>query len=148
MLNTDPAVKNAEVQFAGKKAAIYTSKSLFIIGAPALRGMAESGQLGFQDAATPIMEGLIDLHHDIMFFLVFIVIFVLYLLSAIIILFHATPLQTRSTSTVTHHTWLEIIWTIVPTIILIFIAFPSFALLYSMDDLHTPSLTLKVVGRQ
>jgi hypothetical protein len=96
--------KNAEIQFAGKKAAIYTPKNLFIVGAPALRGMADSGQLGFQDAATPIMEGLIDLHHDIMFFLVFIVIFVLYLLSVIIILFRATPVQTRSTSTVTHHT--------------------------------------------
>jgi len=48
----------------------------------------------------------------------------------------------------THHTLLEVIWTIIPTIILILIAIPSFALLYSMDELQRPAVTLKIIGRQ
>jgi len=49
---------------------------------------------------------------------------------------------------VTHSTPLEIFWTVIPTIILLFIALPSFILLYSMDEQFDPLLTLKVIGRQ
>lgn len=113
-----------------------------------LLGMPLPDQLTFQTPATPIMEGIIDLHHDIMFFLVFISIFVLYLLVAIVILFSENENNTRNTSTVSHHTVLEIIWTVIPTVILVFIAIPSLALLYSMDELQRPTVTLKVIGRQ
>jgi len=51
-------------------------------------------------------------------------------------------------STVTHHTALEIVWTIIPAIILILIAIPSFALLYAMDELEDPRLTIKAIGHQ
>lgn len=111
-------------------------------------GMPLPNQYSFQMPATPIMEGIIDLHHDIMFFLVFISIFVLYLLVAVVVLFSDVDNNVRNTSTVTHHTILEIIWTIIPTIILVFIAIPSLALLYSMDELQKPTVTLKVIGRQ
>lgn len=113
-----------------------------------LLGMPMPDQLTFQVPATPIMEGIIDLHHDIMFFLVFISIFVLYLLVAIVMLFSENEDSKRNTSTVSHHTVLEIIWTIIPTVILVFIAIPSLALLYSMDELQRPTVTLKVIGRQ
>ena len=46
-----------------------------------------------------------------------------------------------------HHTILELIWTIIPTIILILIAIPSFALLYAIDELHNPKITLKVIRK-
>lgn len=49
---------------------------------------------------------------------------------------------------ITHHTVLEIIWTIIPAIILIFIAVPSFALLYAMDESNNPCLTIKAIGHQ
>ena len=117
-----------------------------LLGGDLLFGLPLPGQVNFQDPATPIIEGLIDLHHDIMFFLVFIIIFVLYLLVVIVFIFGADSL--RNTSAVAHHTRLEIIWTIIPTIILVFIAVPSFALLYSIDELHKPAITLKVIGRQ
>jgi cytochrome c oxidase subunit II len=119
-----------------------------LLGNDTLLGLALPGQVGFQVPATPIMEGLIDLHHDIMFFLVFIIVFVLYLLAVIVFLFHESADSKRNTSTVTHHTRLEVIWTIIPTLILIAIAVPSFALLYSMDELQKPAVTLKVIGRQ
>jgi heme/copper-type cytochrome/quinol oxidase subunit 1/heme/copper-type cytochrome/quinol oxidase subunit 2 len=111
-------------------------------------GLPLAGQVGFQEPASPIIEGLVDLHHDIMFFLVFIIVFVLYLLVVVVYFFGESNNMNRNTSAISHHTDLEIIWTILPTIILIFIAVPSFALLYSMDELHRPAITLKVIGRQ
>lgn len=119
-----------------------------LLSTDTMLGMPLPNQFGFQMPATPIMEGIIDLHHDIMFFLVFISIFVLYLLIAVIVLFSETETSARNTSTVSHHTILEIIWTIIPTVILVFIAIPSLALLYSMDELQKPTVTLKVIGRQ
>jgi cytochrome c oxidase subunit 2 len=56
--------------------------------------------------------------------------------------------NTKLPSTVTHHTTLEIIWTIIPAIILILIAIPSFALLYAMDEIDNPKLTIKSIGHQ
>ena len=62
-------------------------------------------------------------------------------------------LYSQSTNTAeidnfTHATTVEIVWTIVPAIILMIIAVPSFALLYSMDEILDPAVTLKVVGHQ
>jgi heme/copper-type cytochrome/quinol oxidase subunit 2 len=119
-----------------------------LLSSDTLLGMPEPNQYNFQLPASPIMEGIIDLHHDIMFFLVFISVFVLYLLVAVVAMFGESVSTKRNTSTVSHHTILEIIWTIIPTIILVFIAIPSLTLLYSMDDLQKPSVTLKVIGRQ
>jgi hypothetical protein len=138
-----------------KRAGIDISKLLekrpfifSLLGSDTLLGLPLPDQINFQLPATPIIEGLIDLHHDILFFLVFIIVFVLYLLAIIVLFFHESKGSVRNTSTVSHHTYLEIIWTIIPTIILIFIAVPSFALLYSIDDLMAPVVTLKVIGRQ
>lgn len=113
-----------------------------------LFGLPVENQVVFQAPATPIMEGIIDLHHDIMFFLVFISVFVLYLLVAVVVLFSEKENDTRNTSAVSHHTVLEVIWTVIPTLILVSIAVPSLALLYSMDELQKPTVTLKVIGRQ
>lgn len=108
---------------------------------------AEPWQLTFQDPASPIMEGIIDLHHDIMFFLVLIIVFILWILARIVYYFGERR-NTKLPSTVSHHTTLEIIWTIVPAIILILIAIPSFALLYAMDEIDNPKLTIKSIGHQ
>jgi heme/copper-type cytochrome/quinol oxidase subunit 2 len=95
------------------------------------------------------MEGIVDLHHDIMFVMFFIIIFVTYILFRVIVLFNShTQNNVRHTSTVYHHTALEVIWTIIPALILIWIAVPSFALLYSMDYLVNPTITFKVIGHQ
>ncbi len=105
-------------------------------------------QFKFQDPATPAMEGILDLHHDIMFYIVGTLIVVLYLLSRFIYLFNSKTVQSENRSRMTHFIALEVIWTIVPTIILAYIAIPSFALLYSMDEIGDPSVTLKVMGNQ
>ena len=104
-------------------------------------------QLGFQDPATPIMMGIIDLHHDLMFFLVLINIFVIWMLGRTLYRFHET--RNPVADSWTHGTVIEIVWTVVPSLILVLIAVPSFALLYSMEDLpQQPDVTLKCIGHQ
>jgi len=108
---------------------------------------AEPWQLGFQDAATPIMQGIIDLHHDIFFFLILILVFVLWMLVRALWHFHekTNPIPQR----IVHGTTIEINWTIFPSIILMFLAIPSFALLYSMDEVVVdPAVTIKAIGHQ
>jgi len=106
----------------------------------------ESWQIGFQDPATPIMEGVLNFHNHLMFFLVAIGLFVFYLLGVILVKYNVKTSQ--QPEVFTHSTFLEIVWTILPAVILLFIAIPSFNLLYSLDESIDPSLTLKVVGHQ
>jgi len=76
----------------------------------ALLGLPNFGNLGFQTPATPIMDGLVDLHHDIMVFLVFIIVFVLYMMIVIVFNFHENSgNKYRNTSNTSHHTILEIV---------------------------------------
>jgi hypothetical protein len=82
---------------------------LSLISNDLLLGLPLPAQVGFQKPATSIIEGLVDLHHDIMFFLVFIIVFVLYLLIIIVLEFGAPNNKPRNTSTVVHHTRLEVI---------------------------------------
>lgn len=115
-------------------------------------------QIIFQDPATPIAEGIIDIHHHVFFFLVIIFIAVSWVLYRIIYVF-AYEATTKSTQggllryllshlRITHHTTLELVWTIIPSLILYLIAVPSFLLLYSMDEIIDPTITLKAIGHQ
>eukprot|EP00300_Choanocystis_sp_HF-7_P026432 c29624_g1_i1.p1 GENE.c29624_g1_i1~~c29624_g1_i1.p1 ORF type:complete len:266 (-),score=-60.38 c29624_g1_i1:118-915(-) len=107
------------------------------------------GQLGFQDAASSAMEGIIDLHHYLLFFLTTIGIFVTWMLFVAIWAFGVKYSSNLKYSlNVTHGNLLEIVWTIVPAVVLMFIAVPSFGLLYVLEDVREPGVTLKVVGHQ
>lgn len=107
---------------------------------------AEPWQLGLQDPATPVMEGIINFHNHLMFFMVFIAMFVFWMLSRILAYF--TIEKNPKAEQFTHSTILEIVWTIIPACILLIIAIPSFALLYSLDEMIDPTTTLKIVGHQ
>jgi cytochrome c oxidase subunit 2 len=107
---------------------------------------ARPWQLGFQDPATPVMEGILNFHNDLMFFIVILAIFVTFLLVRCLYFFNET--KNKVSSNVIHGTTIEIIWTITPAIILMIIAIPSFSLLYSVDEIINPSITLKVIGHQ
>lgn len=99
------------------------------------------GQLNLQEGASVIIE-LINYFHDYMMsILVFIMVFVTYLF--IFVLFR--PYRDKYT---TDSHALETIWTVIPMVILLFIAFPSLYLLYLIEDVYKPSLTVKVVGHQ
>ncbi len=103
-------------------------------------------QQGIQDPATPIAEGIIAFHHDLMFILIFVVVFVSWMLGRGI--YHFSSEKNEIPDGVVHGTRIEIVWTIVPALILMVIAVPSFALLYSVDEVVEPALTLKIVGHQ
>ena len=106
----------------------------------------ENWQLGFQDPATPIMEGIINLHHDLMFFLCVILTFVAWMLFRT--LWYFEQKQNSLPSSLAHGTLIEMIWTITPAFILLVIAVPSFSLLYAMDEVISPTITIKTVGHQ
>ena len=132
-------------------------------------------KIGFQDPTTPIAYGIIKLHDHILFFLAVILFVVGYLLLSTYKKFYYGSLNsdlpeskgislfnnligsykenllfnvTNRTYNINHGTTIEIIWTILPAFILLFIAVPSFALLYAMDEIIDPVLTVKVIGHQ
>lgn len=120
--------------------------ALFLIPNLAFADAPEAWQIGFQDPATPVMQGIIDLHHDICFFMLVIAVFVLWMLTRTLYHFHETknPIPEK----IIHGTTIEIAWTVTPSLILILIAIPSFALLYSIDEVVDPAVTIKAIGHQ
>jgi len=106
----------------------------------------EAWQFGVQDPASPNFEGMIYFHNYLCFVILGIVFFVCWLLAKIFFSFND---QVKRQPTVfTHSSALEIVWTIIPALILLAVAVPSFALLYSIDELIDPAVTLKIVGHQ
>ena len=108
-------------------------------------------QIFFQDAASPVMEGIVNLHNELMFFLTFILFFVILILIRVISSFSFNDSflgKLHVINRVIHGTEIEIIWTLIPSLILIIVALPSFALLYSIDEVIDPAVTIKCVGRQ
>ena len=110
-------------------------------------------QMTFQDPATPIMEGLVDFHHDLVTIQIFIGFFVAYMLVRTVSTFKHDETRTVEAFDMVslrnnHNYLLEIIWTVIPGLILWSIAVPSFALLYAMEEATTFNMTVKVVGHQ
>lgn len=101
--------------------------------------------LYFQDSASPQMEGIEELHNNIMFYLAIILFTVTWMMIVIIRSFAANKAGIAH-KYLNHGTLIELIWTISPAIILILIAFPSFKLLYLMDEVMDPSLVIYTEG--
>ena len=105
-----------------------------------------SWQFGFQNPATPIMEGIIWLHNYIVFYLIIVIIVVFWFLFRSIYLFN--ELKNPEVAEFNHDPVIETVWTIAPAFILVAIAIPSFSLLYSIEETFMPAFTLKVIGHQ
>ncbi len=129
---------------------LLVAKSSFLVTA-VLAGAAQASEplpwrFGFQPAASPVMERINDFHNLMLVVQVAIVVLVLGLLGYIILRFNAK--RNPEPSKTTHHTGLEVVWTVVPILILAFIAVPSMRLLFFMDKAQNPEMTLKIVGHQ
>ena len=100
-----------------------------------------------QDPASPVAEGLTELHDVILFYIIVIGVGVAWVMISQISAFNIkkAPISHRYYN---HGTVVELIWTITPAFVLIAIAFPSFRLLYIIDDVISPALTVKCVGNQ
>nr|YP_008578378.1 cytochrome c oxidase subunit II [Anoura caudifer]CDF65994.1 COX2 [Anoura caudifer] len=103
--------------------------------------MAYPFQLGLQDATSPIMEELLHFHdHTLM---------IVFMISSLVLYLISSMLTTRLTHTSTMDAQeVETIWTILPAIILITIALPSLRILYMMDEINNPLMTVKTMGHQ
>jgi cytochrome c oxidase subunit 2 len=103
-------------------------------------------QMGFQAAASPVMEQIEDFHRLLLWIIVAVCLFVLALLVWIVVKYRAgaNPVPSK----VHHNTLLEVAWTLIPVIILVFIAVPSFRLLYFEAALPKPDVTIKAIGKQ
>lgn len=120
----------------------------FVLGtaAPAFAQIAEPWQLGFQEAVTPVAQEMHDFHNLLLVIITAISVFVLLLLLWVMIRFNARANPTPSRTS--HNTVIEVLWTVLPILILVAIAIPSFKLLYFTDRHATPDMTLKVTGHQ
>ncbi len=109
-------------------------------------GQPSDWQLGFQQAATPVMEDITWFHNFLLYIIGAISIFVLALLVIVMLRFNARANPTPSRTT--HNTMLEVLWTVVPVLILVTIAVPSFRLLFFQQTIPPADLTVKATGKQ
>jgi cytochrome c oxidase subunit II len=103
-------------------------------------------QMGLQESATPVMNDVTYFNTFLFWITTGIAVFVLVLLAIVMIRFNARANPTPARTT--HNTVIELIWTIVPVIILVAIAVPSFRLLFLQLDVPKPDLTVKATGKQ
>lgn len=104
-------------------------------------------QMGFNESVTTVMNDIVHLHDRILLpIIVAISVFVLFLLLYSIFKFRASknPIPSKTS----HNTFIEVMWTVIPCLILIVIAVPSFRLLYKQDIIPKADVTIKAIGYQ
>ena len=125
-------------------------KSTAIAAALTLTGAAEGApqnwQIGMQPAVTPVMARIEDFHTLLLYIITAVCLFVLALLIWVMIRYNqrTNPVPSK----VHHNTMLEMAWTLIPVAILVFIAVPSFRLLYFEAEIPKPDVTIKAIGKQ
>lgn len=133
------------------KTSFWTLSALIAAGLmamtePVLAARPHEWQMGLQEAATPVAERVQDFHNYLLYIITAITLFVLALLIFVMLRFNARA--NPEPSQTSHNAVIEIIWTVIPLAIIIMIAVPSFKLLYYMDRVENPDMTLKVTGYQ
>ena len=127
------------------KTAAATVALMGLLALPALAAPVDWGK-GFQEAASPVMEQIEDFHRLLLWIIVATCLFVLGLLIWIVVRYRAAANPVPSK--VHHNTLLEVAWTLIPVIILVFIAVPSFRLLYFQHAIHDADLEIRAIGKQ
>jgi len=115
-------------------------------GGVALGDQPRPWEITLQEAATPVMENIISFHNLLLVIITVITLFVLALLVIVVVKFNAkaNPVPSRTT----HNTLIEVAWTLIPVLILVAIAVPSFRLLFQQLDIPKADLTVKATGKQ
>ncbi len=133
-------------QVFAKFTAGLSAVAALLLPAFASAAVPQPWTFGFQEAATPVMRDIEDLHHLLLIIITVITLFVLALL--LYVMFRFSAKRNPTPSRTAHNTLIEVLWTVLPVMILVVIAVPSFKLLYFMDRTSAPEMTLKVVGHQ
>ena len=119
----------------------------YFISSNALANQPKDWQLGFQEAASSSMREIVNFHDKILLpIIIAISVFVLFLMIYACIRFRAS--RNPNPSTRTHNVAVEVLWTLIPCLILIVMAVPSFKILYKQDTIPKADLTIKAVGYQ
>lgn len=132
-----------------RKAAAAMSAFVLILGtwlAPALADQPRAWQLNLQEAASPLMDRIHSFHTLLLYIIFGVSAFVLALLLWVMVRYNARANPTPSKTT--HNTMIEVVWTVVPILILVVIAVPSFRLLYYSDKATEAAVTVKARGHQ
>jgi cytochrome c oxidase subunit 2 len=116
------------------------------LGSAAFAAQPAPWQLGFQEAAAPVMEQITSFNTFTLWIVIPIVLFVLLLLIVCAVKFNAKSNPTPSKTT--HNTMIEIVWTVAPVLILVVLAVPSFRLLYNQLEIPEAHMTIKATGYQ
>jgi cytochrome c oxidase subunit 2 len=129
-------------------AVLLLAVAALFAGGVAFAGMGQPSpwQMGFQQSAAPSMDDIIDFHNLVLWIIIAITVFVLALLLIIIVKFNAKANPTPSKTT--HNTLLEVAWTVIPVVILVVIAIPSFRMLFKQLNIPQSDLTIKAAGNQ
>lgn len=128
----------------------FFSLALFALAAvlawPAMADNVEPWQIGMQPAVSPSARHIHEFH-DMLLYIIFGVAIFVFLLMFWVCLRYNSKVNPKPSS-FAHNTIIEVVWTVVPVLILIMIAIPSFKLLYYTDRVEKPDMTLKITGRQ
>ena len=116
------------------------------VGGHAFAEGPQPWEMNFQPAATPIAEEAHRFHTHLLWIIAAISVFVLVLLIYVMVRFNAKahPLPSKTS----HNTLVEVLWTVIPVLILVGIAIPSFKLMYAADRIEDPEMTIKAIGNQ
>lgn len=132
------------------KRLLAMAATIFIVftGGAALAGSGQPSpwQLGMQQSASPVMDDIVWFHDFLLWIITAVAAFVLLLLLIVMVRFNARANPTPSKTT--HNTLLEVMWTVVPVLILVAIAVPSFRLLFLQLTIPPADLTVKATGQQ
>jgi cytochrome c oxidase subunit II len=127
---------------------VVTCVAVLGSGSVAFAGLGQPSpwEIGLQQAGTPVMQDIVWFHNLLLWVIVAIALFVLALLVIVMVRFNAraNPVPSRTT----HNTFIEIAWTVVPVLILVLIAVPSFRLLFLELKIPHADLTVKATGKQ
>ena len=132
--------------FRLKASMAASALSAAVLWAGAVVAEPKDWQIDFQPGVTPVMENIEDFHRLLLYIITAVSLFVLALILWIMVRYNRRANPTPSKTA--HNTVLEVMWTIVPVIILVIIAIPSFKLLYYEADMPKPDLTIKAIGKQ
>jgi len=109
-------------------------------------GQPKPWEMTLQESASPVMDNIVWFHNFLLVLITLITLFVLALLVMVVVKFNArsNPVPSRTT----HNTLIEVAWTLIPVLILVGIAVPSFRLLFLQLDVPKADLTVKATGKQ
>jgi cytochrome c oxidase subunit II len=139
-------MKMSKGQIGWRLLGLAVAGMALVSGGIAFAAQPAPWEMTLQEAATPVMENIVWFHNFLFVLITLITLFVLALLVVVVVKFNAkaNPIPSRTT----HHTMIEVAWTLVPVLILVGIAVPSFRLLFQQLDIPKADLTVKATGKQ